>query len=60
MLGLTGEELVLLTALAIGLVVLLVVSRAVFRLTRLIFRLGCIGAMVVVVVVFLLMRGLAA
>lgn len=59
MLGLTVEQLVLLAAIGFGMVVLLVVSRAIFRLTRLIFRLGCLGVIVVVVVAFLLMRGLA-
>lgn len=58
MLGLAVEQLVILAAIGIALVVLLVVLRAIFRLTRLFFRLGCIGVIVVVLVAFLLMRGL--
>lgn len=59
MLGLTVEQLLILAGVGVGLVVLLVVLRALLRLTRVFLRLGCLGVVIVVVVAYALMRGLA-
>ncbi len=59
MLGLTVEQLLILAGVGVGLVVLLVVLRALLRLTKVFLRLGCLGAVIVVVVAYALMRGLA-
>ena len=57
LLGLTIEQLMMLAGVAVALVVLLVVLRTIFRLTRILFRVGCLGVIVVLVVAFALMRG---
>lgn len=59
MLGLGVEQLLILAGIGVALVVLLVILRAIFRLTRVFFRLGCLGVLIVLAVAFLLMRGLA-
>ena len=59
MLDLALEQFLILAGVAVALVVLLVVLRAVFKLTRVIFRLGCLGVIAVLVIAYALMRGLA-
>jgi len=56
-LGLAVEQLLILAGVGIALVVLLVVLRTIFRLTRILFRVGCVGVIVVLIVAFALMRG---
>ena len=58
-LDLALEQFLILAGVAVALVVLLVVLRAVFKLTRVIFRLGCLGVIAVLVIAYALMRGLA-
>ena len=58
MLGLTIEQLLILAGVGVALVVLLLVLRAIFRLTRMLFRLGCLGVVVALIIAFALMRGL--
>lgn len=56
-LGLAVEQLLILAGVGVALVVLLVVLRTIFRLTRILFRMGCLGVIVVLIVAFALMRG---
>jgi hypothetical protein len=56
-LGLTVEQLLILAGVGVALVVLLVVLRTIFRLTRILFRVGCIGVIVALIAAFALMRG---
>lgn len=57
MLGLAVEQLLILAGVGVALVVILVVLRTIFRLTRILFRMGCLGVIVVLIVAFALMRG---
>lgn len=59
MLGLTLEQFLILAAIGVALAVLLLVLRTVFKLARVIFRLGCLGVIIVLAVAFALMRGFA-
>ncbi len=59
MLGLTLEQFLILAAIGVALAVLLLVLRTVFKLARVIFRLGCFGVIIVLAVAFALMRGVA-
>jgi predicted tellurium resistance membrane protein TerC len=58
-LGLTVEQLLILAGVGVALIVLLMILRAIFRLTRAFLRLGCLGVIIVLVIAFALMRGLA-
>jgi hypothetical protein len=55
-LGLTFEQLLILVGVAVALVVLLVVLRALLRLTKAVLRLGCLGIVIVLAVVFAVMQ----
>jgi len=57
MLGLTLDQLLTLAGVAVGLVVLLLVFRTFLRMTKAVLRFGCLGVVIVLVIVFLLMRG---
>ncbi|MEA3376087.1 MAG: hypothetical protein R6X31_09430 [Anaerolineae bacterium] len=59
MLGPALEQLLILAGVGVGLMVLVVILRAVFRLTKVFLRLGCLGVLIVLGVAFLLMRGFA-
>ncbi|MGD9030090.1 MAG: hypothetical protein PVG25_09775 [Anaerolineae bacterium] len=56
MLGLTVEQLLILAAIAVALVVLLLVLRTLLKLTKAFLRFGCLGIVVLLAVAFLLMR----
>lgn len=58
MLGLTVEQWLTLVGVAVALVVLLLVLRMLFRLTRAFLKLGCLGILILLAVAFALMRGL--
>ncbi len=55
-LGLTGGQLLLLVGLALALVFVLFVLVAALKLTKRLFKLGCLGVIVVLAGVFFLMR----
>jgi hypothetical protein len=57
-LGLTIEQWLILIGVGVALVVLLLALRVLLRLTRAFLRLGCLGILVLLLVVFALMRGL--
>lgn len=57
MLGLTPDQLLILAGVGVALVVLLVVLRALLRLTKAVLRFGCLGIVIVLAIVFALMRG---
>ena len=56
MLGLTVEQLLILTGVAVALVVLLLVLRTLLKLTRAVLKFGCLAIFILVVVAFVLMR----
>jgi hypothetical protein len=56
MLGLTAEQLLILTGVAVALVVLLVVLRTLLKLTRAFVKFGCLGILILLAVTFALMR----
>lgn len=55
-LGLTGGQLLLLVGLALALVFVLFVLVAALKLTKTLFKLGCLGVIIVLAGVFFLMR----
>lgn len=57
MLGLTPDQLLILAGVGVALVVLLVMLRALLRLTKAVLRFGCLGIVIVLAIVFALMRG---
>jgi hypothetical protein len=58
LLGLTPDQLFILAGVGVALVVLLFVLRALLRLTKVVLRLGCLGIVIIMVVIFVVMRGL--
>ena len=58
MLGLTGEHILILVAVGVGLLVLLFGLRWIFSLARTFLRLGCIGIVIILIIVFVLMGGM--
>lgn len=58
MLGLTLEQLLILAGVGVALVVLLLVLRALLRVTRQVLRFGCLGIVLVLAIVFVVMRAL--
>ena len=57
-LGLTLEQLLILAGSGAALVVLLVVLRVLLRLTRKVLRLGCLGILIALAIIFAMMHGL--
>lgn len=57
MLGLTVEQLLILVGIALGLIVLLAGLRWILSLARVFLRLGCVGIVMILVVIYLLMWG---
>jgi hypothetical protein len=57
MLGLTPDQLLILAGTGVALVVLLLVLRVLFRLTRTVLRVGCLGILIVMAVAFAAMQG---
>ncbi len=57
MLGLTFEQLLILAAIGLGLFVILAGLRWILRLARVFLRLGCVGIIVVLIVVYALIWG---
>ncbi len=60
MLGLTVEQLLILVGIGLGLIVLLAALRWILSLARVFLRLGCVGIIVVLIVIYVLMSGLMA
>lgn len=58
MLGLTVEQVLILIAIGGGLMVLLFGLRWVFSLAMRFLRLGCIGIVIILIIAFVLMRGI--
>ena len=56
-LGLTTDQLLTLISLGVILLVALLILRAVVKLTKAFLRLGCLGILVILVVLFLVLRG---
>lgn len=56
MLGLKLDQLLVLAGVGVALVVLLLGLRVVLRLTRVVLRLGCVGIVIILVVIFVIMR----
>ncbi len=59
MLGLTLDQLFILIGVGVALLVLLLVLRTLLRLTKVMLRFGCLGIVIVLVIVFALMHGLS-
>jgi len=60
MLGLTLEQLLIMGGVGIALLVLLFVLRAVLRATKVVLRLGCVGILIILGVLFFVLRGIGA
>ena len=58
MLGLTLEQLFIMGGVGIALLVLLFVLRAAMRATKMVLRLGCVGIVVILGVLFFVLRGI--
>lgn len=58
MLGLTLEQLFIMGGVGIALLVLLFVLRAAMRATKMVLRLGCVGIVVILGVLFVVLRGI--
>lgn len=58
MLGLTFDQLLILAGVGVALVVLLLLLRALLKLTKSILRFGCLGVVIILAVIFIVMRGL--
>ena len=58
MLGLTLEQLFIMGGVGIALLVLLFVLRAAMRATKMVLRLGCVGIIVILGVLFFVLRGI--
>jgi len=56
LLGLTLEQLLTLAGVGVGLFVLLLVLKAVLKATKVVLRLGCLGIVIILVVVFVVMQ----
>ena len=56
MLGLTLDQLLILAGVGVALVVLLLILRALLKLTKVVLRFGCLGIVIVLVIVFVLMQ----
>jgi hypothetical protein len=56
-LGLTMDQLLTLISLGVILLVALLILRAAVKLTKALLRLGCLGILVILVVLFLMLRG---
>jgi len=55
-LGLTLDQLLILAGVGVALVVLLLILRALLKLTKVVLRFGCLGIVIVLVIVFVLMQ----
>jgi len=56
LLGLTLDQLFVLVGVAVALVALLLVLRALLRLTKVVLRLGCLGIVIILAVIFVVMQ----
>lgn len=56
-LGLTTDQLLTLISLGVILLAGLLILKAVVKLTRVLLRLGCLGILVILVVLFFVLRG---
>ena len=56
-LGLTTDQLLTLISLGVILLVALLILRAAVKLTKVFFGLGCLGILVILVILFFVLRG---
>jgi hypothetical protein len=56
-LGLTTDQVLTLISLGVVLLVGLLILRAAVKLTKVLLRLGCLGILVILVVLFFVLRG---
>jgi hypothetical protein len=57
LLGLTTDQILTLISLGVILLVALLILRAVVKLTKVFLRLGCLGILVILAVLFFALRG---
>ena len=60
MLGLSIEQLAILGGVGLALFVLLLVLRAALKATKVVLRLGCVGILTVLIIVFAVLRVIGA
>ena len=60
MLGLTLGQLFIMVGVGIALLILLFVLRALMRATKVILRLGCVGIVIILGVLFFVLRGIGS
>jgi hypothetical protein len=59
-LGLTVQQLLIIAAVGVALVVLLFVLRTLFRLTKAVLRFGCLGVVIILAIIFVAMQAFGA